>query len=209
MAFALVSFLVPVNTARAQQSHFSIDLREVGKLYDTLYYDRVTEEVRLDSVVVFDYQHIPFGTVGHKIPNFLTSDFSTTRQVVDYTVIPDSRTTFTVPRTAYFEPTELQSGDLILTEPRDYTIPGLEIDIQSMETVTDRIMEQSRRKVWRESILASVASRQISTESTTGGIKFEIPLPMPKKLESIFGPGEKTSITCAAAKRSRSPARPA
>ena len=195
LAFAFVSFLVPVNTAHAQESHFSIDLGEVGKLYDTLYRDRLTDEVRLDSVVVFDYQHIPLGNLGYKIPHFIPSDFSTTRQVVDYLVVPGHRTTFTVPRAAFFEPTELQSGDLILTQPRDYSIPGLVIDIDSMDVVTDRLMEQSRRKVWRETILASVAALQVSQESGAGGIKFEIPLPMPKKLESIFGPGEKTSIT--------------
>jgi hypothetical protein len=44
LALAFLSFLIPVNTARAQGfTNFSIDLGEVGKLYDTLYRDRVTE----------------------------------------------------------------------------------------------------------------------------------------------------------------------
>jgi hypothetical protein len=45
-------------------------------------------------------------------------------------------------------------------------------------------------------------------ETATGGIKFNVPLPMPKSLESIFGPGEKTASPSAAAKKSPSPARP-
>lgn len=196
LAFAFASSFVPVNTAHAQGfTTFSIDLGEVGKLYDTLYYDRVNDIVRADSVVVFDYAHAPLGSFRHTVPHFLTSDFSSTRRVVDYLPVPGYRATITVPRGAYFETTERQAGELVLLEPRDYSIPGLEIDLEPMDQVATDILESSRSQVWRETILASVAALQITTESAAGGIKFDIPLPMPKQLESIFGPGEKTSIT--------------
>ncbi len=196
LALAIVSFLVSVNTAHAQPSRFSIDLDQVGKLYDTLYYDRVTDEIQLDSVVVYDYQRVPFGELGHKVPTFLPTDVSTTREVVDYLAIPGYRTRVTVPRTAFFEPTERQAGELILTEPRDYSIEGLTLDVRSMDEVATDIATSSRNQVWRETIRASVAALPMTgTEATTGGIRFEIPVPMPKQLESIFGPGEKTSIT--------------
>ncbi len=195
-ALALASLLASVNTAQAQPSRFSIDLKEVGKLYDTLYRDRVTEEVRLDSVVVFDYQRVPFGWLGYKVPHFMKTDVATTHQVVDYVVIPGYRTTVTVPNTAFFEPTERQAGELVLTEPRDYTIPDLQFEVRSMEEVADELGETSRRQLWRDSVRMRVSALSMTGEAaTTGGIKFEIPLPMPKQLESIFGPGEKTSIT--------------
>ncbi len=195
-AFAFVSALFPVNTARAQAftSSYAIDLGEVGKLYDTLYRDRVTEEIT-DSVVVYDFQRIPFGGLRYKVPHFLPSLVSTTRAVDDSLAVPGYRARFTVPRGAFFEATERQAGDLILTEPRDYAIPDLTVDLRSMEDVATEIYRKSTKQVWRESARASVAALAVTTETTTGGITFDIPLPMPKQLESIFGPGEKTSIT--------------
>jgi hypothetical protein len=196
LALALASVLVPVNTARAQAfAQFSIDLGRVGKLYDTLYHDRVTGEIHADSSVAYDFARAPLGSLRHTVPHFLTSDFSTTRDVVDYLAVPGYQLRATVPRTAYFEPTERQAGDLILTEPRDYSIPDLRLDLEPMDAVTARILEDSRRTVWHQIVHARVAAFQITTESATGGIKFEIPIDMPDQLESIFGPGEKTSIT--------------
>ncbi|HXV13022.1 MAG TPA: cell surface protein SprA, partial [Candidatus Krumholzibacteria bacterium] len=195
MALAFVSLLAPVNTARAQGfAAYSIDLGEVGKLYDTLYRDRVTDEIA-DSVVVYDYHRIRFGGLRYQVPHFLTSDVSTTRAVDDYLAVPGYRARITVPRGAFFEATERQAGDLILTEPRDYTIPDLAVDLRPMDDVATEIYRNTTRQVWRESARASVAALAVTTEATTGGITFDIPLPMPKQLESIFGPGEKTSIT--------------
>ena len=191
-----MSLLASVNTAHAQPSQFTIDLREVGKLYDTLYRDRVTDEVQLDSVLVYDYHHITFGSLRYKVPHFLTTDVATTHKVVDYLAIPGYRTVVTVPNTAFFEPVERQAGDLVLVEPRDYTIPDLQFDLRPMDEVAEQLNQANRQQMWRESIRIRVSALSaIGTEATTGGIKFEIPLPMPKQLESIFGPGEKTSIT--------------
>ena len=195
LAFAFASVLFSVNTAHAQVSRFSIDLEQVGKLYDTLYRDRVTDEMRLDSVVVYDYKRVPFGELGYKVPHFLISDFGTTHEVVDYLAIPGYQLRATVPRSEFFEPTERQAGELVLTEPRDYSVSDLQLDLRSMDQVSTDIMNRSRRQTWREMVLASVGARQAVQETTTGGIRFEIPVPMPKQLESIFGPGEKTSIT--------------
>ncbi len=196
MFLLVASLFAHVNTAHAQPSRFAIDLGEVGKLYDTLYRDRITGQVDLDSVVTFDYQHVPFGTVVHKVPHFLGSEFGTTREVVDYTSIPGYRTVVTVPRTAFFETVELQSGDFTLVAPRDYSIEGLAFDIRPMDEVATEIMVASRRDAWREVVHGNVSALSLTGQADdTGGIKFDIPLPMPKQLESIFGPGEKTSIT--------------
>lgn len=196
LALAFACSLASVNTAHAQAfAPLAIDLGEVGKLYDTLYRDRVTDEIRSDSLVVYDYERIPFGRLGYKIPHFMKTDIATTREVVDYMAVPGYRTRIIVPKGAFFETTEKQAGELVLTEPRDYTIPELSLDLQPMEQVTTDLMTASRRDVWRESTRASVVALGAVDQASTGGIKFDIPLPMPKQLESIFGPGEKTSIT--------------
>lgn len=196
LALAFACTLASVNTAHAQAfTPLAIDLGEVGKLYDTLYRDRVTGEIRSDSLIVYDYERIPFGRLGYKVSHFMKTDVATTREVVDYVAIPGYRTRITVPRGAFFETTEKQAGELTLTEPRDYTIPELSLDLKPMDQVTTDIMTASRREVFRETTRASIVAYAVTDQATTGGIKFDIPLPMPKQLESIFGPGEKTSIT--------------
>jgi hypothetical protein len=64
-----------------------------------------------------------------------------------------------------------------------------------MDGVAAEIERETRAEVWNEVARQRILLAPPTTESATGGIKFDIPLPMPKSLESIFGPGEKTSIT--------------
>jgi hypothetical protein len=193
---ALALVLSSVNTARAAAfTRFSIDLDRVGKLYDTLYRDRLTDEIDVDSVVVYDFQRTQLGRFRSTVPQFLTSDVSTTREVVDYLSVPGYRVTTTVPRAAYFEPTQRQAGELILVEPRDYSIPDLSVEFATMDDVATEVLQESRRKMWNDSVRGRLSAMVATTQPTTGGITFNIPVPMPKSLESIFGPGEKTSIT--------------
>jgi len=77
-------------------SGFKIDLREVSRLYDSLYRDRVTDQL-IDSTATMDWEQIKFGNQRYRIKTFLPTDYSATHQVTDYTVIPGYRTVFTVP----------------------------------------------------------------------------------------------------------------
>ena len=176
-------------------SAFRIDLREVSRLYDSLYRDRITGELDVDSTVTFDWERIRFGNQRYTVKTFLPTDYSTTRQVTDYTVIPGYRTVFTVPRAAFFETTTMDVGDLTVTQPRDYTIPGMVVEIASIDDVVAEIERETTQSVWREAVRQEVMTAPTPGEAATGGIKFAVPLPMPKSLESIFGPGDKTSIT--------------
>jgi hypothetical protein len=182
---------------RAQTIHstqpFTIDLRVVGKYYDTLYRNSVTGELT-DSVAVYDWEHTRLGTLGYRVKNLLPTDASPTREVVDYSVVPGYRARFTVPRSEYFEASEQEVGVVLVRQPRDMSIPGLSVELTPMEDVVDEIARRSRQQVWAETARASLAAGVVTT-TTSGGIVFNIPLPMPKSLESIFGPGEKTSIT--------------
>ena len=90
--------LLPARPVHAAEIYYGldIDLREVSRLYDSLYRDRITNEL-IDSTATFDWQRIPIGNQRHRIKTFLPTDYSTTRQVTDYTVIPGYRARFTVP----------------------------------------------------------------------------------------------------------------
>jgi hypothetical protein len=197
----LLLLVIPltVNTAHAQQerfSNFEIDLGQVSKLYDTLYRDRITGELDVDSTVVFDWKTIRIGNQRSRVPTFLPTDADTTREVVDYRVVPGYRAVFIVPRTAFFEQVDREVGELMLPSQRDFATPGLKIRLIPDADIATQVMEASRQQVWREAARANLTAFALSSTTTTGGgITFDIPLPMPKSLESIFGPGEKTSIT--------------
>jgi hypothetical protein len=196
LAVAALAFgLVADTRAQTVESTlpFAIDLRVVGKYYDTLYRDGVTGEMT-DSVAVFDWDHTRLGTLGYRVKALLPTDARTTRDVVDYTVVPGYRARFTVPRTAFFESTAQDVGAVLVMQPRDMSIPALSAELTPMEDVVDEIARRSRQQVWAETARAKLAAGVLST-AAAGGIVFNIPLPMPKSLESIFGPGEKTSIT--------------
>jgi hypothetical protein len=190
--------LLTANTAHAQEpsdATFEIDLADVSRLYDSLYRDRITD-VLTDSTRHFDWKTLPLGNQRARIPTFLTTDSDTTRQVVDYLLVPGYRTLITVPRTVYFEQDLREVGELMVPVPRNFSTPGIQVNIESDEAMADEILRTSRADVWREATRANVTSFVVSTTTQSGGgITFEIPLPMPKTLESIFGPGEKTSIT--------------
>lgn len=185
----------PAHAADQPYFGFRIDLRQVSHLYDTAYRDRITDAIDVDTTVTMDWEHIKFGNQRYQIKTFLPTDWSTTRDVVDYTVIPGYRTTFTVPRAAFFENTPLDIGDLTISQPRDYTIPGLGVEIKSIDEVVDEIQRETLSSAWKDVVRQRVMTEPTPGETAQGGIKFNVPLPMPKSLESIFGPGEKTSIT--------------
>lgn len=176
-------------------SGFHIDLREVSRLYDTAYRDRVTNEINVDSTATFDWEHIKLGNQRYTIKTFLPTDYSTTQHITDYTVIPGYRTVFTVPRTTFFENTPEDVGDLTIARVRDFSIPGLTVDVTSIDDVVGEIQRESIRDVWRESVRQRLMLAAEPGETTAGGIKINVPLPMPKSLEGIFGPADKTSIT--------------
>ncbi len=185
----------PARAVDQPYSGFRIDLRQVSHLYDTAYRDRITDVIDVDTTATMDWEHIKFGNQRYQIKTFLPTDWATTREVVDYTVIPGYRTTFTVPRAAFFENTPMDIGDLTIEQPRDYTIPGLGVEIRSIDQVVDEIQRETLSKAWKDVVRQRVMTEPTPGETAQGGIKFNVPLPMPKSLESIFGPGEKTSIT--------------
>lgn len=191
---ALLLSFQPASAAERPYSGFQIDLRDVSRLYDSLARDRFSNEI-VDSTVAFDWERVRLGNQRYRVKTFLPTDFSTTREVTDYTVIPGYRARFTVPRASFFEPTLQDVGSLTFTQPRDYSIPGLSIELTPTEAVTDEIVRESREAVWKDVARQRIMLAPTPGEAAAGGIKFDIPLPMPKSLESIFGPGDKTSIT--------------
>jgi hypothetical protein len=170
---------------------YAIDLREVGKVYDQL---NLYPTAVWDTIPPFDFKTLKYSTYG-RIPNFLKSDFKLTRSTVEYGAVPGYRMTYTYPRVYSFELRGTTKGEFFTYEPRDVTMPGLEIQVERLSDVAEKIRVQSQNEIWRETVVTSVTSARAPGESRREGlISVDIPLPMPSQLESIFGPGDKTQI---------------
>ncbi|HEX5133096.1 MAG TPA: cell surface protein SprA [Candidatus Krumholzibacteria bacterium] len=194
---AVIALTADLAHAQAPEhvSRFSIDLDQVSRLYDSLYRDRVTGRI-VDSTVTYNWKTLPWGNERARIPNFLPTDYSQTREVVDYSLVPGYRAVITVPRTAFFDQSTHDVGELTLPVPRDVDAPGLSVRLTPDGQLGEEVLVKSREQLWRDYTRVSVTSLKVDPNAQAGGgIKFEIPVPMPKSLESIFGPGEKTSIT--------------
>jgi hypothetical protein len=169
---------------------FRIDLQEVMRAYDEL---NMYPEAVWDTIPPFDYTTFKFGP-RNKIPHFLKSDFKKFKRDVDY--FGEFRFTYRYPRVYSFDLRETTDGEFYTYQPRDLTISGLSIEVERIEDVSERVRADSFHKVWRQSVVTSVTSQQVGAgDSRRGGlVSVDIPLPMPKQLESIFGPGENTHI---------------
>ncbi len=172
--------------------NFAIDLRDVIKAYDDL---NMYPEAVWDTIPPFDYSTIEFGP-RYRIPHFLKSDFRRTNQIVDHFGVGGYRLTCTYPRVYAFDVVETKEGEFYTYQPRDVTIPGLEIELVSIADVAERVRVASLRETWRQAVVTSVTSQQrsMTDKRREGLISVDIPLPMPRQLESIFGPGKNTHI---------------
>ena len=173
----------------ASSQTFELELNDLRELYDHLY----VEKAVWDTLEAFDPGTIVIGQY-YKRPHFLTSNFDRTKQLVEYGALGGYKVTLTYPRIYTLEFREDAQGEFYSYQPRDLTIPGLEIRLERLDDLAERIRVASARDVWRESVSASVTGQMITARKRRGAINVEIPLPMPRQLESIFGPGDKTHI---------------
>jgi hypothetical protein len=158
-------------------------------LYEHLYEERAV----WDTLDAYDFDHIKIGAY-YERPHFLKSDFGKTHTLIEYGAVEDFRLTFVYPRIYSFEFREETTDHFYSYQPRDLSIPDLAISFEKLGDVADKIRRESTKETWREVVTASVTGQKRATQRRKGRINVEIPLPMPRQLESIFGPGDKTHI---------------
>jgi hypothetical protein len=180
-----------LDTARAQTFH--IDLDELTRIYDELDPRRTATAV-WDTTRAFDWDHVALGPFHYRIPNFLTTEYQRTQDIVDYRSFTTYRVVFTLPRTYSLRHPQRDEGDFLILEPRDLDVPGLRMTFTSIDSLAAEIRRRSLEDAWVEVVTAAIAGQQLVLGERRGGITIQIPVPMPRQLESIFGPSEKTHI---------------
>lgn len=170
---------------------FEIDLQKVGEVYDEI---KLFPEAVWDTVPPFDYTTLTLGE-HHKVPHFLESDFKRSKSLVEYSAIEGYRLTYTYPKVYSFDRREVMQGEFYSYETRDVDIPDLDIRVERLNDVAERVRVQSLRETWRRTVVTSVTSLKAPGDQRREGlISVNLPLPLPSQLESIFGPGENTHI---------------
>lgn len=179
--------LVPHSSAaQIGEAHVTFDLNEAIKylkpreaMFDT------TEVVRLDVLKIGPY---------HTIPNPFAWDFRRDRIIEEYGLTGNYRLVFRVPRIYNFNFDEQREGAFITMTPRDLTIPGLEIELKTIDEVADDIYRKQMRELWRETTVQAVVSREQGQSRGGGPLSIDVPLPLPGVVEKIIGEGEKSNI---------------
>jgi len=183
-------FAGPASSARAQT--FSIDLERVTEIYQQ-YYPQLTGAAVWDTTATFDFDKITVGNQRFRIPHIFTSDFGEVKTIREYNNL--YVVTFRVPSVYPFASYQKDAGVFFEYEPRDIATPGLEIDFVPADVYYSRLESRSRREAWQETTKEILmARRQGAVRAPNRGVSINIPLPMPRQLESIFGPSEKTHI---------------
>lgn len=180
LSLALI-FLLPF-PARAQELSFSLD--DIQDL---------RSEVPWDTLHVGDISSLPLG-VRYKVPNFLEHDFSRVRVQREYSDEGRVRVTFSWPRIYTFDFNEKQEGAFTVFEPRNLDTPGLEISIETVDQIAERIRHRTFKEEWRQGVIGTLQGQQIGVKAQHGLIHVTIPLPLPKTVERIIGRGDATNI---------------
>ncbi|MCZ6766084.1 MAG: hypothetical protein O7D32_04045, partial [bacterium] len=165
---------------------FSIDLEEVSG-----YLARTTPDNPFDTLRT-DITHLTLGEYG-RVPNFLPTDFERVHALEEFGAGGRYRVTFFYPRTHSFQFREERRGVFLYLQPRDLATPGLVIDVETIDQLTDRRYRESTRAIWRETVVSSI-NRQKIGEGGFGGLSFNVPIKLPGFMETMIGEGEKTHI---------------
>jgi hypothetical protein len=115
--------LLGFNEAQAQTHvlRFTLDLEELGKLIPDSPLDTIAAP--LDELTIGEY---------YKVPNFIPTDFDRERTVEEYSLYAPVKVTIQHPRYYRFEYEEERVGAYIVLTPRDLTLPGLSIELESV-----------------------------------------------------------------------------
>jgi hypothetical protein len=168
-------------TSRAQT--FKLDLNRYHSIQTSAPWD--TLRTPIDRIYLGPY---------HAVPNFLTSDFSRERVIVEYPPHGNYRITFRVPPTVPFRSEEVREGSFIVMSARPVDDPQIGLSVATIDELAAARFDETRQNVWAVSTKQALASQDALTEEKKGLLNISIPVSLPSSVERIIGQGEKTNI---------------
>jgi len=168
-------------TSRAQT--FKLDLNRYHSIQTSAPWD--TLRTPIDRIYLGPY---------HAVPNFLTSDFSRERVIVEYPPHGNYRITFRVPPTVPFRSEEAREGSFVVMSARPVDDPQIGLSVATIDELAAARFDETRQDVWAVSTKQALASQDALTEENKGLLNISIPVSLPSSVERIIGQGEKTNI---------------
>jgi hypothetical protein len=180
--FALLAAIVPLTQTTAFAQTFKLDLNKYETLQTNAPWDTV--RVPIDRVYLGP----------SAVPNFLVSDFSRDREIVEYSPHGGYRITFRVPPTVPFQSEETRDGSFIVKTPRPVDDPQVSVSLVTFDQMASEAWSGGLRNVWAKDTKEAIATQNAIADERRGLLNINIPVSLPGAVEKIIGQGEKTNI---------------
>ena len=128
-------------------------------------------------------------------PNFLESKFDLRKKIVEYDYMHEIAFIFRYPGDYRFMRREERKGAYYTYSKRDYSIPGLEVTVKSIDDIAGEVRRKSFRDIWLEEVKYGLRNRQEVKGGGGGLISIDMPIPLPKTIERIIGKGEESNLS--------------
>lgn len=127
-------------------------------------------------------------------PNFLPTDFSRDRVIVEYSLDGLYRIEFRVPLITPFETSDVREGAFIVLGLRPVDSPDVRLSFTLVDEIARTRYDESLREAWVSSVTRSLAAQDAESAEKKGLLSINIPVSLPSAVEKIIGQGEKTNI---------------
>jgi hypothetical protein len=155
-------------------------------------FSELHREATWDTMHVGDIHYLQIGEY-YRYPNFLPYDFARIHVIDEFAAGGAYKFTFKVPRTHSFVHEEERQGAFWYIKPRNLDIPGLDIEIESIDAIAERRRKASLQNVWKTTLVQSYTGKKAERRQRKGLIHVDIPLPL-GPLERVLGRGDQTNI---------------
>lgn len=176
-------FLLLVSSPSAGQS-LDVDLLKMREKTRVLLHER-------------EYGELPDGYMRFGMiprPSFLGTIPDLRKAETEYDIQSGLVFEFMVPGDYRFLKRESREGEYYTYNPRDMSIPGMEIRVKSMSARASDVRRSSSREVWKESVRRSLKMAR-EGRGRRGLLDIDIPINLPKQIEWFIGEGEATHLS--------------
>jgi hypothetical protein len=133
-------------------------------------------------------------------PNPFESEFDLRTDRVEYDDGTRLIYRFRVPGDYSFSRKEERRDQFYYSTPRDLSVSGLGIAVESLDDRVTSIRTSSARSVWVDDVRYNLSKERLE-KAGKGLLSLDIPISLPKPIERIIGKGEETNLTVQGSER--------
>jgi hypothetical protein len=187
----LCAFLLPLGILSADSSAdtLSVDLLQMSRHLDVRYYIAERGELPPGYILIGAHEGHP----GFIRPGFLEADFDLRRKTTEYDPATGLVFRYRVPKSYRFISREAREGVFYVSSPRDISIPGMEVEVMTIDEYNSKQTAAQLKQIWLDDIKYSL-QRVTDDKPGRGLLSIDIPIDLPDQIEAIIGRGEATNL---------------